>query len=183
MKKTFLVLGITFVVLPVMALAANLDYTPLEPLSPGTTSYQNIGSYLNAAYSVLLTLGALFAVVTFTIGGVVYMTSDAVGVKSAAVERMKAALWGLLLLAASVLILQTINPDLLQFDLLQTSITKFQGPNTNPGGGGTQQQTTYYYCNGGRNAGSGNFIPGSSDLQNFTTTCENGGGRVSTTQT
>ncbi len=94
-----------------------LQYVPLEPLSPKNLQPPNLSSYLNTAYSVLLTLGALFAVGTFTVGGVVYMTADAAGAKSGAVERMKASLWGLLLLAASALILYTVNPCLLSFNL------------------------------------------------------------------
>lgn len=90
---------------------------PLEPLSPNNPAPPSLGSYLNTAYSVLLTLGALFAVGTFTVGGVIYMTSEAAGKKTEAVGRMKAALFGLLLLAASVLILQTVNPCLLTFNL------------------------------------------------------------------
>lgn len=122
---------------PTGASIDKLQYVPLEPLTPNAATYPDLASYLSTAYSVLLTLGALIAVITFTIGGVVYMTSDAVGKKSAAVERMKAAVWGLLLLAASYLILQTINPNLLNFNLStlgQVNNTNTANPGENPGG-------------------------------------------------
>lgn len=131
--------------------AGELQYVPLEPLRPCNTQncaneYPDLGSYLNTAYGALLTLGALFAVVTFTIGGVAYMTSDAIGRKSAAVERMKAAVWGLLLLLASWLFLDTINPGLLKFDLLNRDLPRLGQPSgtavpTNP-----NASTTTWVC-------------------------------------
>ncbi len=177
--KKLLFLGVLALIVGVgVASAQTLQYTPLEPLSPNVQTYPNIGSYLNAAFSALLTLGALFAVVTFTIGGVVYMTSDAIGKKSAAVERMKASLWGLLLLAASVLILNTVNPGLLNFDLASLG-QRLGATNTAPGGTATNVPTAYY-CHGGSNAGTGNFQPGSTELQSFTDRCTTGGGHVTT---
>ena len=136
----------------VAAAQGGLEYTPLEPLKPCTAQnclneYPDVVGYLNTAYGALLTLGTLFAVVTFTIGGVVYMTSDAVGKKSAAIDRMKSALWGLLLLAASVLILRTINPNLITFDL-RSLPALLGGSSTGQSGASTQnqqQQVTYYY--------------------------------------
>lgn len=122
-----------------------LQYVPLEPLSPNNTKPVNLASYLNTAYGVLLTLGALFAVGTFTVGGVVYMTADAAGAKSGAVERMKASLWGLLLLAASALILYTVNPCLLSFNL---------------GNLGTNSACPSYGLSSSSNAGGGGEAPG-----------------------
>ena len=140
-----------FFALPALALAQGLEYTPLEPLSPGVQTYPNIGSYLSSAFGALLTLGALFAVVTFTIGGVVYMTTDAVGQKSGAVERMRASLWGLLLLAASVLILQTINPGLLNFDLSSIGERFGRGSPSATNPGQSQQQQETWYCKSNSN--------------------------------
>jgi len=154
-----------------------LEYAPLEPLTPNTQTYPNIGSYLNAAFSALLTLGALFAVVTFTIGGVVYMTSDAIGKKSAAVDRMKASIWGLLLLAASVLILQTINPGLLNFDLGDIG-QRLRFQNSTSGGGNVINTSATYYCQGGTQAGQGTFGIGSQQLAEYTARCEAGNGRI-----
>lgn len=176
MKKFLLIVGLALVLGASVVSAQTLQYTPLEPLSRDVATYPNIGSYLNTAFSALLTLGALFAVVTFTIGGVVYMTSDAMGKKSSAVERMKASLWGLLLLAASVLILNTINPGLLNFDLSSIG-QRFGSLNASPGS--TSNTPIDYFCIGGSNAGTGRFLPGSTESQSFTSRCEAGGGRVS----
>lgn len=89
-------------------------YQPLEPLTPELVGKgADLGSYLNAAFTLSITLGALFAVIMFTVGGVIYMTSDSIGKKSDSVARMKSAVWGLLLLIGAALILRTINPCLL----------------------------------------------------------------------
>lgn len=59
----------------------------------------------------------MFAVLTIVVGGIMYMTTDVTETKGAAKERIMASFYGLLLLIASVLILNTINPDLLNFNL------------------------------------------------------------------
>jgi hypothetical protein len=69
-------------------------------------------------FKLFFTIGALFSVGMLTISGVRYMLSDVVTDKEKAKNRIKACLWGLLLLAAAWLILYTINPQLLQFTLI-----------------------------------------------------------------
>src|SRR6185312_11558374 len=70
--------------------ACNLGYTPLEPI-PGVTSAN--GSYnptqpgafaaiINAIFRVLITVGALLAVFSLTIGGVQYMVTGSTALKS-----------------------------------------------------------------------------------------------------
>ncbi len=95
----------------------NLNYVPLEPL-PGSVpsgAYGDLGSYLNYLFPILITVGAILGVGTFTLYGVVYMTSSVVGDKSRAATRMKKSVWGLILLLGSVTILTTINPNLTNF--------------------------------------------------------------------
>jgi len=104
--------------------ACNLGYTPLEPI-PGVTSAN--GSYnptqpgafaaiINAIFRVLITVGALLAVFSLTIGGVQYMVTGSTALKSRAISRVKAALWGIALIAGIWLILNTLNPQLLNFN-------------------------------------------------------------------
>lgn len=93
-------------------------YTPLEPLSPfDQGGYTNIQSYLRAAFTILLSLGGLFAVTMLTLSGIRYMLSESGADKNKAKERIKSSIYGLLLLASSWLILYTINPKLLTFSL------------------------------------------------------------------
>ena len=99
-----------------------LQYQPLEPLSSPLSgqpagAITRLAGDLNYLFPILISVGALLGVGAFTVGGIVYMTSSVAGEKSKAVERMKASVWGLLLLVASVLILQIINPRLVVFNL------------------------------------------------------------------
>lgn len=95
----------------------NLAYTPLEPLPGMPVGVGNtaLSTMLNYAFRVLLTLGAMFAVGSLVLGGIVYMTSEVVGDKNFARKRIQASLLGLLLLLAAWLILYTVNPQLVTF--------------------------------------------------------------------
>lgn len=100
----------------------DIQYVPLEPLPsglPGQTAvnYSDIGAYLNYLFPILVMVGAIIAVATFTVYGFVYMTSSVAGDKSKARSRMLKSIGGLILLLSSVLILRTINPALVNFNL------------------------------------------------------------------
>ena len=105
----------------------NLGYTPLEPI-PGLTQDQNgnnnylvspnnLHNIIDAIFKIMITVGALFAVLMLTVGGIQYMISGSAGEKNIGIKRAQAALWGIVLLAASYLILNTVNPKLLNFNL------------------------------------------------------------------
>lgn len=124
----------------------NLGYTPLEPI-PGFTSGTggqglDFPSLLGNVYKIAITLGALFSVLMLTINGIRYMLSDVVTDKARAITRIKACLWGLLLIAVSWLILNTINPQLVKFTL-------------NPGATASQTQGGITAASAGGTAGTG----------------------------
>jgi hypothetical protein len=107
--------------------ACNLGYTPLEPI-PGintTSSGQtlNFPQLLNNLYNIVITIGALFSVLMLTLSGVRYMMSDIVTDKQRAKDRIEACIYALVLIAASYLILKTINPQLVLFTLNPGSAT------------------------------------------------------------
>src|SRR5579859_136760 len=91
---------------------ANLPYTPLEPI-PGITSGSasnptfdptqpgQLPQLISAVFKILITVGALLAVLMLTIGGVQYMVAGGAVLKTQGIQRAQAALWGLLLVAAS----------------------------------------------------------------------------------
>lgn len=119
-------------------------YTPLEPLPTGQSDAQtgrNFPAFVSGMFRVLITLGGLFSVVMFTVAGIGYMISESAIDVDKAKKRARAAFWGLLLLAASWLILNTINPDLVTFRLLVGS-TPNSAPTTNIAGTGTGGQLT-----------------------------------------
>lgn len=95
-------------------------YTPLEPLPGAPPLFGDRDSFqklLSNLFRMLIAAGALFAVVMITANGVRYMLSDVVTDKGAARKRIETSLWGLLLLITAWLILFTINPNLLKFNL------------------------------------------------------------------
>ena len=108
----------------------NLGYTPLEPI-PGLAEAQsgntNFALFLKYVFGVLISLGGLSAVVMLIFGGITYMVSDVVHKKTDALRRVQAAMWGLLLLIASWLILNAINPRLLVFELLINPVSNLSG--------------------------------------------------------
>jgi hypothetical protein len=86
---------------------------------PGISSGQvnSLGDYLAAVFPLLITICALFAVLTIAYHGLMYMFSEIPGIKSDSKSRMEAALWGLALALAAWLILYTINPDIISTNL------------------------------------------------------------------
>lgn len=99
----------------------NLKYIPLEPLpgvaraQDGTASFSDL---LAGIFRLIIILGSMFAVVMLVVSGITIMLSTTPVKISGAKERAMAALIGLGLLAVSWLILFTINPNLLKFNLL-----------------------------------------------------------------
>jgi hypothetical protein len=94
-----------------------LGYRPLEPIPNLTLGNASVDlpTLLSNLFRVLFSVGALMAVVMLVLGGISYMTSTVVSIKVKAKERLQAALFGLLILAGSYLILVTINPQLVVF--------------------------------------------------------------------
>lgn len=101
-------------------------YQPLEPLKStfNGNTYSSFADYLSTIYKLAVTIGALIAVVMLVTGGVRYMLSESFTDKSSAKNRIVNALWGLTILIGSFLILYTINPTLLTFNLLLPSVNQ-----------------------------------------------------------
>lgn len=91
--------------------------------SPLLTSALNSGSlpdYINTVFKIVLSVGAILAVLRIAYGGYLYMGSaDMWGNKQHAKEIIGDAIIGLLLLFAIYLILDQINPCLLNLNVLQ----------------------------------------------------------------
>lgn len=71
------------------------------------------GKYISTFFSLFLGIIALLAFLMIVIGGIEYMTSESISGKGAGKERIQNAILGLLIALASWLILETINPKLL----------------------------------------------------------------------
>ncbi|MEX1028384.1 MAG: putative Ig domain-containing protein [Candidatus Paceibacterota bacterium] len=99
------------------------DYVPLAPI-PGVAegSDVTIESYVKDIFVLIVSLSTVLAVLLITIGGLQYMTAgDNPGKVTAAKERIKGAVMGLLLISAAWLIIYTINPDILGLGFLENT--------------------------------------------------------------
>lgn len=115
-------------------------YKPLAVGIPGVTDTANsrpsLVQYLNALFSLLIAIAGVLAVIRIVLAGFSYMTTDAWGSKEEAVSTIRAVVIGLIVLLLSVVILKTLNPDLLRLDILQFSDGRGAGEGRGPGGGG-----------------------------------------------
>ena len=108
MKNIFIIL---MLVLPFISLA---DQTVqlLEPSVINQNTVTGINAYLDKAFPVFIALISVLAVLMIAWGGLEYMLSKLPGAKTEGKERIKQALWGLLLALAAWIILETINPKI-----------------------------------------------------------------------
>lgn len=98
-----------------------LSYTPLVALpgvtESGTNQISNLSTYIVGMFQLLIGVAAALAVVMIVIGGIEYMSTDAIGGKSDGKKKIENALWGLALAISSYLILNTIDPSFLNSDI------------------------------------------------------------------
>ncbi|MEY2664401.1 MAG: hypothetical protein RIT04_209 [Candidatus Parcubacteria bacterium] len=103
------------------------EYTLLEPLPciegegskcvKGETIQKiEISQYINYMFRLMIALAIFLAIFMFTYGAFEYMTSEAVGSKSDAKQRMWNSVLGVVAALASYLILYTIDPRLVQIN-------------------------------------------------------------------
>jgi hypothetical protein len=118
-RQILLVITMFFLLSPLITYALDVPttYTPLAPLPTiGTSSSLTLAttvdfqSYVTYAFNLLIAIAAVMAVFMITVGGFQYMTSDAVQGKKDGLEKIKNAIYGLILVLSSYLILKTIDP-------------------------------------------------------------------------
>lgn len=117
--------------LPIWVLSAN--YQLLEPsiiidkggVQPGTYAgtgeVYGLEEYLQTAYIVMFVLVITAVVFWFIIGGLEYILSDLPSVKLGGKAKLIKALLGLAIALSSYLLLNLINPKLLEFNLFPPS--------------------------------------------------------------
>ena len=74
---------------------------------------------INALFAVSVGVAAILAVIMLAIGGFRYMTSESVFKMGDAREQISNAIIGLLIVLVSILILYTINPEIVKFNLFK----------------------------------------------------------------
>ncbi|KKR79730.1 MAG: hypothetical protein UU24_C0003G0020 [Candidatus Nomurabacteria bacterium GW2011_GWA2_40_9] len=104
------------------SVSTDTTYTFLEKL-PGfddtfdSTKKCSFVDYLNIMIKLLIGIGAVLAMVMIVMGGMEYMTSELISSKEAGKDRIKNAMLGLVIALSAYLILNTLNPNLLDLCL------------------------------------------------------------------
>lgn len=111
------------------------DYTPLAPLPVGTggatPATYTMSTYLSGMIKLLIALGAVTSILMAIIGGTQYVASGiAPSAKDDAKGRIQNAFIGLALILASYLILNSISPNLVQFNFGLPKIGVLPGTGT-----------------------------------------------------
>lgn len=124
-------------------------YEPLAKL-PGLGNFKfddpcPLGRYLNIVINLIIGLIAVMAMVTIVMGGLQYITSELVSGKADGKGKILNAIFGLLIALSSYLVLNTLNPNLL--NLCLDGIPKVQfntdsEPEAGIGGGKKGEQVT-----------------------------------------
>lgn len=112
-------MGILF---PMDIFAQTAEYKMLAPLpgitKDGSNDTSTIASYIPGMVQLIIALAGAMAVVMIIIGGIQYMSSDAFSGKEEGKNRIWNAIWGLMLAISAFVILNTLNPDLVKFNLI-----------------------------------------------------------------
>lgn len=103
----------------------------------GGTPYGSLCDYLNSAFKLAIAAAIILAVLMIVVDGFKYMTSEAIGSKKDALGGIRSALFGLLLLLGSYLILYIVNPQILNLGVLSPNGDMLGGCTGNLNAGGT----------------------------------------------
>lgn len=110
-------------------------YVPLSPIKDTTVSLTDPSKYFSNLFIAFVAITAILGVIKLMLCGFQYMTSEAISTKAEAKKCIWFAIGGLFLILLSVLILQTINKDLIKipFNTIRSNILK-AAPQTAPPG-------------------------------------------------
>jgi hypothetical protein len=103
------------------------------PFFPGSTEYTDIIPYIQDLYRFSLGAGAILAMAMITLGAIQYiMSAGNPGHQEDAKDRITSAVYGLILLLGSFLILYTVNPGLISLNKLDVPAPAPAPPPTEP---------------------------------------------------
>ncbi len=100
------------ILIPTVTYGQNTGYIPLVGIPGITDNGISFEGYVNALYALSISVAALLAVIKIIIAGMKWMLSDIVTSKGEAIEEIKGAVFGLIVVISAVLILTVINPQL-----------------------------------------------------------------------
>lgn len=102
----------------------------------------DLGSYLAGIFRLAIGVASGLAVIMIVFGGVQYMTTDSITGKSDGLQKVESAVFGLVVALVAFLVLQTINPALVRFDIVTTLQKVSEELNDRAGDGATSGGTT-----------------------------------------
>ena len=116
------------------------EYELLTPL-PGVETSPGSGratanTYLSGVFILLIAIAGVLAVVMIIVGGIKYMSTDAFSGKNEAKGTIQNAIGGLLLALSAWIILNTINPNLVNINILLPPLAPSETGTGGGGGGG-----------------------------------------------
>ncbi len=126
------------------------DYLIVNDL-PFIKEPTDFAGYLSGLFQLGIGIAVTLAVVMLVVNGIQYMFSDIPGIKVDAKNKLGTIVWGLILAFSSWLILYTINPHLVKFDLIKTiddATQGVQGPPKPPAGGDAVPDGQFNFDNG-----------------------------------
>lgn len=107
--------------------AQAVDYVPITGRDEGSlfggTGDISLGAFVEKAFDWGVAITVILAFLFIVLGSVQYMTTDAVFDKKEGLQKIQAAIAGLILALVSWLILNTINPNLIKTDILTPNIS------------------------------------------------------------
>ncbi len=119
MKSIFALFSFLLLLIPGILLAQGSVYAPLVDLSNAGqgNQVQTFEQYINFLYGMSIAVAALLAVIKIVIAGAKYMFSDVINTKGEALSDIQGAILGLLLILSAVIILELINPQLVNREI------------------------------------------------------------------
>jgi len=146
--RNFSFLIFCFLVLPSLVAAA--DFVSMVGIPGIPDNSTDLNQYFNAIYRLSISLAALLAVVKIVMAGAKYMLTDIVPAKGEALADIKGALLGLLVILAAVLILGTINKNIINTDLTFTEVATDPPPQPQLSDASTVQEVCDFYNSEGK---------------------------------
>ncbi len=127
-SKLLFTLACCLLLLPGVTFAQNTGFIPLIGIPGVTDNGLNFNNYINALYALSISVAALIAVVKIIIAGMKWMLSDVVTRKSDAIDEIKGAVFGLVVVISAVLILTVINPQLTETQIFLQPVSDTTRP-------------------------------------------------------
>ena len=114
-----ILLGFTIAAPTAFAGEGFVPIAPIPTASGELSASTSLEEYINAAFNIALTAGAVLAVIMIAWGGFEYMLSQTLPGQKDGRARIQSALFGLAILLVVYLVLYIINPDIVSLNIFE----------------------------------------------------------------